>query len=124
MCKEFSKTRFITVPVKLTPDYGIPIGQGKCSAVRLRINAFQRNSTGLAQFGANAAGLVYYGDAQSQENELTAIADVTAGRIQFQINNWSPKIYCEHLEEVLVRTPYDLIQLQVMILLSDEDLKS
>lgn len=121
MCKEFDRTKFLTVPVAQTPNVGIPIGEGRCSAVRLKINAFERNNLNTP-IGVPAI-LGYYGDSQAQECELLAGAEITAGEFQYIISNWTPKIYCKNLEEVFVRSPNG-ITLQVMIYLSDEDFKS
>lgn len=102
MCQEFTKTRFITVPIKETLDKGIPIGSGECKAVRLHLNTFRRNSilpvTGNAQ---ETPFYVYYGDSQSQENELTAFCSVDTDIKT--LSDWSPIIYCENLEEVFIR---------------------
>jgi len=96
MCQEFKKTRFITVPITQTLDKGIAIGQGACKAVRLRLNAFQRNSINTPTAGEQF--FIYYGDSQTQENELLAI--FLGQRAGY---DWSPLIYCENLEEVHIR---------------------
>lgn len=115
MCQEFFKTRFISVPINTSSNTGIPIGQGACKAVRLKLNALIRNAkTGLNVFVSSA----YYGDSQSQECELVAgfnpIGGLTA--TLFYQSEWTPKIYCQNLEEVFIRSQLDDLVLQVMIL--------
>lgn len=109
MCQEFTKTRFITVPIKQTLEQGIAIGQGKCKAVRLKLNTFFRNTLELVALGTPLQPfLVYYGDSQTQENELFANSTydtVTGDGIEsiICIGDWTPKIYCTNLEEVFIR---------------------
>ena len=108
MCQEFKKTRFITVPITETLQGGIPIGQGKCGAVRLRLNTYLRNQpTPTWGDALERPFFVYYGDAQSQENELFAFSGLVDANTSFPVmsfnGNWTPKIYCENLEEVFIR---------------------
>lgn len=122
MCQElteFTKTRFITTPITFTPNTGIPVGEGACKAVRLRVNALGHNLAAAFQ-GFQAA--VYYGDARSQENELIFAATRDgANKLLFYQSEWTPLIYCQNLEEVFIRSGYaganaDPAQVQVMIL--------
>ena len=119
MCQEFKKTTFKTVPVG--SGGGIAIGQGKCKAVRLRINALILNTvTGAGE--RSTLWQVYYGDSQSQNNELVAGVNPFGGAndaILYQ-SEWTPLIYCENLEDVFIRFPVlfgtDTAYVQVMIL--------
>lgn len=115
MCQEFTKTTFKTKPIAASTGStatGVPIGQGKCKAVRLRINALIRDSlnpTSIYNVG-------YYGDSQAQENELFAGVDTTGGNLIAYQSDWTPKIYCQNLEEIFVRGTGNPFQLQIMIL--------
>lgn len=118
MCQEFTKTRFKTFPLNslsASPSgAGIPIGQGKCSAVRLRINALVN---GLPQPHNNLLSFIYYGDSQSQENELVSVLNITGGKVICYQSDWTPIIYCENLEEVFIKKPAgDDMYVQIMIL--------
>lgn len=94
MCDKALKTRYITVQVKNTPINGIKIGDGRCQGVRLRLNAFTRNTAVLV----HTPFLCYYGDAKEQENELIAVD--TLGSVN---KDWSRFIPCTDLNEVFVR---------------------
>lgn len=107
MCQEFKKTRFLTVPIATTLQSGIALGQGKCGAVRLRLNCCLRNAPDNFVTGSNNPTVpffVYFGDSQSQENELLAYISNSSDDIVMQANfGWTPKIYCENLEQVFIR---------------------
>lgn len=104
MCQEFTKTRFITVPITETLNGGIPLGSGACKAVRLRLNTFNRNVITLLNNDITVPVFIYYGDSQSQECELFAYGQLQGGAQNVYINgDWSPKIYCENLEDVFIR---------------------
>lgn len=77
---------------------GIEIGRGKCRAVILRLNQYDRNSTNAT---LQAVEQAYYGDSQSQEFELLRGVD-------------SELIFCNDLSEVFVRAP-EACNIQVLI---------
>lgn len=114
MCEQITKTRFINIPIAYTPERGIPIGQGECKAVRLRINAFQRNS--IVAVSADPV-IVYFGDSQSQENELIAFYANAANKAFLQ-NDWSPEIKCTDLSQVFIRNGINgsVINVKIMIM--------
>jgi hypothetical protein len=92
---EFIKTEFKLVPVQ-NASLGVPLGLGKCKAVRLKLNAFPLDD------GSNYVALpnyIYYGDAQSQQIELMA-TDLANTSAQ---DGYSPLIYCRDLSEVFIR---------------------
>lgn len=95
-----TKTDTHTLPVTQTLISGIPVGQGACKAIVLRLNSNIRNNT--------AAGLVtatyfYWGDAQKQENEVLRGID-------------SIVIFCKNQEEVFVRNAFSgVINIQVVV---------
>src|SRR4051812_13115889 len=86
----FSELKTVKVEANTT-ETGIALGQGECKAVRIRLNAFTRNS--------NAVAIVpeyfYYGDSQSQEFEL-----------ETGVN--SELIPCTNLNQIWVRNPYNV----------------
>lgn len=94
MCDNLLKTRFITVPITNTPNGGVKIGDGKCKGVRLKLNAFVRNTAGLA----HTPFFAYYGDAKEQEIELMAVD--TLGSVNVE---WSKLIPCTDLNQVFIR---------------------
>ncbi len=95
MCDGFVKTEFKTVVIANTPTSGIPIGLGKCKAVRLKLNGFTRNGGGAY---INTPLFIYYGDAQSQEVELCIV-----DKANMVDQGYTPLIYCRDLSEVFIR---------------------
>lgn len=93
--RQITKTEFSSVTLQAaTPDYGIPIGQGKCKAVILRYNQYERNSRTTLLESTH----IYYGDSNRQEFEL--ISNEAGNRIA-PFN--SEIIFCDNLEDVFVR---------------------
>lgn len=97
-----TRTEFKTVTITDTPDYGIPIGNGKCKGVRLKLNVFKRNGADRVNVGTDNSFLIYYGDAQSQEVEL--IASVNDFNL-IVTPNFEPSkfIPCTDLSQVFIR---------------------
>lgn len=95
-----TETAFECIAVKETDVSGIPIGQGKCKAIRLQLNEFTLNSTDGTQI---ANRQIYFGDSQAQEIEL-------------QRGAVSHLIVTDRLEKVFVRNPSATIaQVQIWI---------
>lgn len=115
MCEQLQATRFFTIPVpksSATIDRSIPIGQGPCKAVRLKVNAYNRNTQALT---VASNFYLYIGDQEAQETELLVIDTVGVVNVQ-----WTPKIYVDDLSKVWVRNPNvaafpDPAILQVMV---------
>lgn len=92
-----TKTNFATISIPQTANgvnytQGRPIGNGKCKAVMLRLNALFRNSTSAVYSPSTiyySAGF-YLGDQNRQEYEVLAGTN-------------SPLIICNDLSEVWVR---------------------
>jgi hypothetical protein len=85
-----TETIFDTVKVEQTLEKGIPIGKGKCKAVRLQLNQYVRNSvTGVA--APQAA--VYFGDSQAQNTEILR-------------STITHLIVTDRLEKIFVRNAY------------------
>ncbi len=96
----FQKTSFLSLPLAVTPNVGVPIGEGACRAVRLHLNVFSRNDVTLI----GDTYYCYYGDSQRQECQLVATG-ATGGlpSVPSIIDHWSPLIYCTNLSQVFYR---------------------
>lgn len=101
------KTIFKTIVIPTTAlNQGIPIGQGKCKAVLLRLNnTILNNSAGTLIPVAERN--VYYGDANGQFFELTN-------------GQTSELILCEDLSEVYIRGNGTLNRIQAMIYVDEQ----
>lgn len=119
MCQEFETTEFLTIALNKTLTAGIAIGQGECKAVRLKLNALQRNTALALQAGLFIG--FYYGDSERQEAEYSVLG--VAGTSLNSIADWTPLIYCKDLSDVFIRYAAktanagwpDTIQVQVMV---------
>jgi hypothetical protein len=87
--RQICHTRFTSVTVPADNTQGLPIGQGACKAVILKLNRYVFNSTNGTEQGVEQ---MYIGDAQAQDWELER------GRS-------SDIIFCKDLNEVFVRVP-------------------
>ena len=100
-----NQTNFITIPVSTLESEGVPLGSGKCVAVVLRVNLYDRNTQTLV--GGDGGAQFYIGDANRQEYEVV-----------FGIN--SQVIFCSDLSEVWVRCcplekETDIINVQAIV---------
>lgn len=85
-----TRVEFKTIQVPLSLDQGKEIGQGRCCAVRLRLNQVQYNVTaGTAQ----ACLFVYYGDRNNQRWEL-------------ERGETSELLICKDQSEIFVKSPF------------------
>lgn len=107
-----TRTEFFTLAVPYTPDKGIPIGQGACKAVVLKVNALTRNDTNV--FVTH----MYYGDSKGQERELIGACGTAAAGDPITYNfGASEVIFCTDLSQVFVRHGLNgnILQLQVLV---------
>lgn len=81
------RTQFESVPVPFNNLRGVQIGEGKCIAVILHLNAFHFND---AELGDAGGFCIYYGDRNKQQREL-------------QSGNSSPILFVNDLSEIYVR---------------------
>lgn len=105
MCNQINHTQFETITIPASANLaGIPLGQGKCKAVKLLLNNYVLN-TETATAVADAQRVAYYGDRTRQNAELPR-----------NVNGlWSPVIFCEDLSDVYVRSNGVETHVQVMI---------
>lgn len=114
----FTRTRFSSVVVKVDNLQGVPVGMGKCKAIKIRPNQFVINSNNLQ--AVTVQDRLYYGDSKQQtfEYPLTVGADRLAGANPFA----SELIYCQDLSEVYLRVPATdggIAELEVQIMIFD-----
>jgi len=121
------KTRFYTFVINSGNDNPatlpkpLPIGEGKCVAVRLHLNLYKLYS--IEEQNGGDPFRVYYGDANEQIVELFPLLD-WGGRTS--INNRSSElILCENLNEVWVKAWTNnggtYIAIQVMVYYDPDD---
>lgn len=104
-----TRTEFFTLAVPYTPNVGIPIGQGACKAVVLKVNSLIRNSD-----DAPIIGTLYYGDSKSQERELIGFT-IGGGGI-FSYSNSSDVIFCTDLSQVFVRQGLNGLEVPLQVI--------
>lgn len=68
---------------------GIPLGQGKCLAVRMYLNSLVNNTQTATATAANLRQ-IYYGDSDNQPIELIA-------------GTYTHLLYCQDLQDIFVR---------------------
>lgn len=85
-----TRTEFRTIDVPLSADAGKEIGQGRCTAVKLRLNRIRYN---LIAGTPQDCLFIYYGDRNNQRWEL-------------ERGETSELIICKDLSEVYVKSPF------------------
>jgi hypothetical protein len=98
--RQICHTRFASVTVAPDNQQGLPIGQGACKAVILKLNRYVFNSTDGTEQDVEQ---IYFGDARSQDWEL-------------ERGKSSDIIFCKDLNEVCVRVPSgEIATVQILI---------
>jgi len=98
-----TRTRFTTVIVPATAvDKGFALGEGKCKAVVLQINALVYNSATLTSIPNSQKGL-YYGDSNQQRLELFAFLTT------------SEVFICKDLSDIYIKGRGITTEVQVLI---------
>lgn len=89
---------FTTIPLEVgQTKIGTPLGQGKCKAVRLRLNNYDRNTENKVTIE-----YIYYGDAKAQEMEL-------------RLDTTSHLIITDNLNKIYIRNPKSDIRAFVQV---------
>lgn len=106
-----SHTLFFTLRLPTTARLsGVPIGDGKCKGVALKINQFVLNTT-TGTSVATSQAIFYVGDSSGQFFEINPFIDPVI-------------IPCQDLSDIYIRgVGYNNVGINCQVYLSDEDIK-